>query len=119
MLALWRWYIVRPVYQLKIDSLMRSPMLKSAAGTLFEEDARLVPWDISTRRSERSEMQGSDHSWPQELGEMPLMLGRMAIMVALIILEQRTAGQEDVNAARCHRCPNSVEDIPPRYTLKL
>ena len=45
---------------------------------------------------------------------MPLMLGRVAVMGALIMLEQRTAGQEDVNAVRCHGCPNSFEGLPPR-----
>ena len=42
------------------------------------------------------------------------MLGRMAVMVALIMIEQWTAGQEVVNAVRCHGCSNSVEYIPPR-----
>ncbi len=40
-------------------------------------------------------------------------------MVTLMVLEQRTAGQGDVTAVRCHECPNSVEGIPSRQTPSL
>ena len=40
-------------------------------------------------------------------------------MVTLMVLEQRAAGEEDVNAVRCHECPNSVEDIPSPQTPRL
>ena len=40
-------------------------------------------------------------------------------MVALMVLEQCAAGEEDVNAVRCHECPNSVEDNPSPHTPNL
>ena len=64
-------------------------------------------------------MQDSGDSLPQELDGKQWMLGRTAGMVALTVLEQRTAGQEDVNAVRWHECPDSVEGIPSRQTPSL
>lgn len=98
---------------------MRSHILKSRAGTLFKADARVMLWDISNRGYERSEMQDSGDPLPQELDGMQWMLGRTADMVALMVLEQRTAGQEDVNAVRCHECPDSIEGIPSGQTPSL
>ena len=79
----------------------------------------MMPWDISNRRYERSEMQDSGDPWPQGLDGMQWMLGRTADMVALRVLEQCTAGQEDVNAVRGHECPDSIEGIPSRQTPSL
>ena len=80
------------------------------------DDARLISWDISICRYERSGMQDSDGSWPQELDGMQWMLGWTADLIALIMLEQCSAGQEDVNKVSCYKCPNRIRYIPSRQT---
>ena len=50
---------------------------------------------------------------------MQWMLGPTADMVVLMAMEQRTACQRDLNAVRCHECPDSVEGIPSRQTPNL